>query len=196
MKIELKEEFVYAVLQPYFDEVRNIFASFSPAKGMKLAKLKKTKFLVDAKVGRGGTKLPHCAGGRHFAATRDDGLLMYIAPRLVELPEENVVAILSHEFGHAADHAYPAHFIMPPGGPGKAIYIGHDDTKRHRDWRRLWRNRSLDQIEWAADGIAEAVTGCEIGYAGDCMIQSFTGMALCVGDSTCPPPVRRPAGLR
>jgi len=191
----MKNEFVYAVVQPYFEAVRDIFASFSPEKGVKLTKLRKTKFLVDSKVGRGGSHLPHC-DSRHFAATRDDGLVMYVAPQLIELPEENVVAILSHEFGHAADHAYPAHFIMPPGGPGKANWIGQEDTKRHRDWRRLWRGRSLDQVEWAADGVAEAVTGRPIGYAGECMIQSFTGMALCVGDSTCPPPVRRPAGLR
>jgi len=191
-----KEEVVYAVVQPYFDAVRDVFAEFSPAKGVKLTKLRKTKFLVDAKVGRGGSHLSGCDVSRHFAATRDDGLLMYVAPRIVELPEDNLVAILSHEFGHAADHAYPAHFIMPPSGPGKATWIGEEDSKQYRDWRRLWRSRNLDLIEWAADGVAEAITGQVIGYAGDCMVQCFTGMALCVGDSTRPPPVRRPAGLR
>lgn len=191
-----KEEVVYAVVQPYFDAVRDVFAQFAPESGVKLTKCKKTKFLVDAKVGRGGTKLPNCEG-RHFAATRDDGLLMYIAPKLIELPEENVVAILSHEFGHAIDHLYPAHWIMPPAGPGKATWVGTDTTKEHRNWQRLWRQRTSDQVEWAADGIAEAITGQQIGYCGDCMVQCYTGMSLCVGDSSFTGlPVSRPAGLR
>jgi hypothetical protein len=204
----MKEEFVYAVVQPYFEAVRDIFLAYAPERGVKLTKCKKTKLLVDAKVGRGGAKLPNCEG-RHFAATRDDGLVMYVAPRIIDLPEENVVAILSHEFGHAIDHLYPAHWIMPPKGAGKATWIGPftnaerqnwwtgpETSKEYRSWQRLWSQRSLDQIEWAADGIAYAITGREIGYCGDCMVQCYSGTNLCVGDSVTGPPVRRPAGLR
>lgn len=178
-----RDEIAYAVLQPHFDAVRDLFASFSPAPGVKLAKLIQTKFLIDAKVGRGGTRLPHCEG-RHYAATRDDGLRMYFAPDFVTLPFETMVAILAHEFGHAADHTYPASWLMPPGGPGKATWIGQEDTRRHREWQRLWRDRSIDQIEWAADGIAEAVTGRRIGYSGACMLQRFDAG------------IERPVGLR
>lgn len=178
-----RDEIVAAVLQPHFDAVRDTFAKFSPTKGVKLSGLRKVKFIIDGSAGRGGTDLPDCEG-RHFAATRDDGLLMYYAPEIVDIPHDTLVAILAHEFGHAADHMYPAHWVMPPRGPGEATWIGSAETKQHRQWQQLWRDRSRDQIEWAADGIAQAVIGLRIGYAGACMLQSFAGGA------------ERPAGLR
>lgn len=182
-----REEIVAAVLQPHFAAVRDVFASFPPAPGVTLGKLHKTRFIIDPKIRRGGTKLPGC-DCRHFAACRDDGLLMLFAPEFIELPTETLVAILAHEFGHAADHAYPAHWYMPGAGPARAIWIGQEDTKRHRAWQRVWRDRNSsdrrDQIEWAADGIAEAITGKSIGYCGDCMLQCFDAGA------------ERPEGLR
>jgi hypothetical protein len=177
------EEIVYAVLQPHFDAVRDVFLAYSPAPGVKLDRLKKIKFIIDPKVGRGGSKLPGC-DGRHFAATRDDGRVMYYAPDIVSLPVQTLVAILAHEFGHAADHAYPAHWMTPPQGTGSPVWVTPEDTKRHRTWQRLWRDRTRDQIEWSADSIAELVTGRKIGYCGDCMLQCFSG-----GEE-------RPAGLR
>jgi hypothetical protein len=169
-------EIVRAIMRPHFDAVQDEFVSFRPEGSLgALGRLRKTKFVIDQKM--------HDTE-RHFAACRDDGLLIYFAPQIVDLPVETLVAITAHEFGHAADHAYPAYWLMP-SGPGKAQWLGAPpETKHGRRWQRLWRERSRDQIEWAADGIAQAVTGRKLGYCGDCLIQCYQGG------------IERPAGLR
>jgi hypothetical protein len=192
-------EVAAAILQPHFDAVRDVFVAYEPGVSTEvggrvlrprgLVKLAKTKFVIDPKIR--DTR-------RHFAATRDDGLLMMFAPEFVDLPMDTVVAVICHEFGHAADFAYPARWLMPPDGPGCAVWIDDPDVKPARQWRTLWRQRNdlagkrdktktcehaRDQIEWAADGIAEAVTGKRVGYCGDCLLQCFRGE-------------ERPAGLR
>jgi hypothetical protein len=169
-------EIVRAIMRPHFDAVQDDFVAWrNAATQTHLGRLRKTKFVIDPKM--------HDTE-RHFAACRDDGMLIHFAPQIVDLPVETLVAIVAHEFGHAADHAYPAHWLMP-SGPGKAQWLGAPpDTKHGRRWQRLWRERSRDQIEWAADGIAQAITGRKLGYCGDCLIQCYRGG------------VERPAGLR
>lgn len=187
------EEIAASILEPHFKAVQERFVAFEPEPGLRLVKLAKVKFIVDPKV--------HDTE-RHFAATRDDARLMYFAPQIVDLPPETLVAILAHEFGHAADFAYAARWFMPANGPGCARWIktnevekvakngARGDTSSFRAWSRSWAarddegERGRDRIEWAADGIAEAVVGKPIYYCGDPLLQCF-----CCG-------IERPAGLR
>lgn len=189
-----QSELVFGIVQPHFDAVRDEFVSFVPEDGHGgLTKLAKVRCKVDA--GMHDTE-------RHYAAMRDDGLLMVLAPEIVELPWETIVAIVSHEFGHAADFAYPGQWLTFGGGPEKATWLGEREAgdKAARKWRLLWEERmrlagggamnpaaehARDQIEWAADGIVEAVTGHRLGYCGRCMIQCFNEESKL-----------RPAGLR
>jgi hypothetical protein len=171
----LDAEVAAVILEPHFDAVRDTFVEYAPEPGSQLTKLKKTRFVVDPEV--------HDSE-RHFAMCRDDGALIRIAPEAAELPLENLVAILSHEFGHAADFAYPAKWVTPPRGSGEAVWLGDRDDKPARKWLRLWSERNDDQVEWAADSIASTVTGIEIRYCGRCVLQCFSGDK------------RRPAGLR
>jgi len=166
-----------AVIAPHWDAVRDTYVEFAPEGSGGLVRLRKTKFVMDPEM--------HDSP-RHFAACREDGMMMLFAPQLVDLPVETMVAILAHEFGHAADFAYPAHWVMPGSGPGTARWVGEQDSKQWREWRKAWRSRTRDQIEWTADGIAQAVTGRKIGYCGEvgCMLQCFDKGQL------------RPAGLR
>lgn len=164
-------EIAAAVLEPHFFAVRDVFLDFDRDS---LRRLRRTRMVVDPTV--------HDSL-RHYAACRDDGLLILVAPEAVDLPVDNLAAIFAHELGHAADFAYPAQWVTL--GPGdEAIWIGDRDDKIARKWRRLWEQRSDDQVEWAADAIASEVTGVEIQYCGDCMLQCFSG-----GKS-------RPSGLR
>ena len=166
------------ILEPHFDAVRDLFAAFVPEPGHRgLVELADTDFRVDVSM--------HDKE-RHFAGTRHDGKRILLAPDIVGLPVETVVAILAHEFGHAADFRYPGRWIVPRAGSGKAVWIEdvQVDTKEARRWQALWRDRSADEIEWAADGIAETVTGKRLGYCGPCMLQCLRGG------------VERPAGLR
>jgi hypothetical protein len=178
-------EVAASILQPHFDAVRDVFAAhvvdlsharLLRADSTRLSKAGKVRFVIDPSA--------HDTA-RHFAATRDDGLQMYFAPEFVDLPVETVTAILAHEFGHACDFLYPGHWLMPAHGPGKAQWIGPPGASREaHKWLKLWRARPRDQVEWAADGIAQAVTGKSLGYSGDCMLQTFRGG------------VPRPKGLR
>ena len=161
-----------SIVAPCFDAVRDVFVAYEPAAGCRLELLEKTRLLIDDDVRD---------AERHFARCRTDGRQIELAPQAADLPIETLTAILSHEFGHAADFAYPAHFRLvardrpaqwkPPTGRGAARKV------------RAWEGRNDDQIEWAADAIAYLVTGRKIGYCGPCMVQCFAGG-------------RRPTGLR
>jgi hypothetical protein len=170
-------EIAREILAPHFDAVKDVYAAFCPEPGhAPLARAAETKFVIDPK--QHDTE-------RHFAACRDDGLKMIFAPQIVDLPVDTLVAILAHEFGHALDFLYPGHWVTPPRGPGLAVWIGDPSaTKQGRAWRKLWEDRDTDRVEWAADGIAQAVTGKKLGYCGPCMLQCFAGG------------VERPEGLR
>jgi hypothetical protein len=160
-------ELAASVVQPHFDAVRDVFLEHTPAPGETLGMLARTRFEIDTEI--------HDSR-RHFAATRDDGLLMMFAPGIVDLDLETLAAILAHEFGHATDFLYPARWLTPMDGPGKAAWIPvGTPPKLSARWSKLWKDRTRDQVEWAADGIGEAVTGKPIRYCGNLLLQCFTG---------------------
>lgn len=114
-------------------------------------------------------------------------MLIELAPECVDLSLEHFLPIMAHEFGHAADFAYPAHWVAPDGPRGAAMWISEEQlaTRHAQRWRRLWHERDDAQVEWSADAIARAVTGQDITYAGPCMLQCFS-----------PHGMRRPPNLR
>ena len=156
-------EIADSILKPHFDAVRDVFVEYRTHTGETLKLLAKTRFVVVEGVHD---------GGRHFAGCREDGLLLYLAPESVELPVETLVAILAHEFGHAADFAYPARWLPERDEPARWLEEGRRGTTK---WRKAWGQRNEDQVEWAADSIAYAVTGKRVGYCGPCLLQCFDG---------------------
>ncbi len=147
-----------ALLEPYFIAVRDEFVAFG------LAECKRTRF--------------ECANvhdaERHFAGCRDDGLLIALAPELLEQPPETVLAIVSHEFGHATDFLYPGEFVWR-GDDAPALRQQSHEFKTGQWHARLknWRSRSDDVVERSADAIAHAVQGVRYGYLGPCYLQTF-----------------------
>lgn len=181
------DRWAVAILAPHYDAVRDVFSSFEVAPGQKLSRLRQTGMLVDPSVSD---------SERHFAGCRDDGRQIIIAPGAADLPVPTLVAIIAHEFGHAADFAYPANWTFTSRGEpalwdsaafeldGRAFKFGDEEVKGSSARRRLWADRHPDQVEWAADAIVQAVTGRSVGYCGRCMLQCFSGGKP------------RPAGLR
>ena len=170
-------EIAACVIGPHFDAVRDVYAAYEPAPGFKLSKLERTRLIV--------TPEAHDEE-RHFARCSDDGLVIQMAPEATEqLDHEQLVAMLAHEFGHAADFAYPGDWVlMHPGTEDQhVVWLGGRNDKPVRRWRSVWHDRGYDHVEWTADSIAKAVTGLSIGYSGRCMLQRFGGSP-------------RPAGLR
>ncbi len=129
------------------EQVRKIFLAFG------LARVWETSVLVTAK-GDNTAK-----GGRTVGSTRGDGLVMYLSPTLADLPSTTRMAIVAHEFGHAADFLYPGTWL--------------DDGISPPDLHR-WQARDANAVELAADQIAEAATGLAIGYGGGRLLQSFS----------------------
>jgi len=158
-----RNEMVASVLQPHFDAVKDTFAAYRPSENQTLRRCKRTKLLVDPKA--------HDTE-RHFAACREDGMLIILAPQAVDLPHDTLVAILAHEFGHAVDFLYPGHWDCSRGAPARWIV----DPSRHKaKYLRSWQHRDHDRVEHDADLIAEVVTGMKIGYCGPCVLQCFGG---------------------
>lgn len=166
------EQVAYAVIEPHFDAVRDHYAEHEPEPGHSLSKVRRTRLLVDESI----RDRP-----RRYAGCRDDGLLIVIAPQAVRLPLEQLVAIIAHEFGHATDFLYPARFLYRRSET--AIWVPEEAPKQAKI-RRLWSERTDDQVEWSADSIAYAVTGRPIEYCGCRLLQCFEGG------------VERPEGLR
>jgi len=157
------EEVAYAILEPHFDAVRDVFADYEPEPGHALVKLNGTKLLVDSAVRD---------SQRHFAACRDDGLLIVLAPQAAYLDHNTLVPLICHEFGHAADFLYPARWELRRNRP--AIWVPEGAPKMAKR-RNAWNARNDDSVEWAADSIAQAVVGRPIQYCGPCMLQCFSG---------------------
>lgn len=165
-------ELAYAVIEPHFDAVRDHYASHRPDGKTALSEVRRTKLVVDRRIRD---------SERHYAACRDDGLLIVVAPEAADLRHEQLVALLSHEFGHATDFLYPARYA---GRRDEAAVWVPEGVRKMARIRRAWAERTDDQVEWDADSIAMAVTGRKIGYCGPCLIQCFSGGSA------------RPAGLR
>jgi len=153
-----------AVIEPYFLAVRDVFVGNGATK-CKRVTLEIAPWIHDSP--------------RHFAATEESGKLMVVSPEFAELPEDTVIAILSHEFGHAVDFLYPGEYMlvddgelvkMPRVPPGKLDLKG---TQASVARSRSWRDRDKDTIERTVDSIAEMFTGHLIGYCGPCELQCF-----------------------
>lgn len=163
IRSELTLDEARAVIDPYFTVVRDIFVRGAP-------RAKKTTLEI--------ARWAHDQA-RHFAATEDTGRRIVVAPEFAELPEGTVLAILSHEFGHAVDFLYPGMYMVTDDGelvtmpevPDQELDQRGLEAVLARD--RFWRKRDKDTVERTADAIAEHFTGKQIGYAGPCELQSF-----------------------
>lgn len=149
----------FAILEPYFLAVRAHFIGSCPS--VKKVSLDVTREMHDT--------------ARHFAGW--NGRSVLVAPEMVQLPEETVLAILSHEFGHAVDFLHPGAYVLVDGeGLVRQGEVTGKD-KRAEQARvaraRRWEKRDDDTVERTADAIAEMVTGQSIGYAGPCLLQTF-----------------------
>lgn len=167
-------EVAASIITPHFDAVRDVFAEFCPAPAEPLDKLFRCRLVIDPAM--------HDTP-RHYAACRDDGMQVLVAPEAADLPSGTLIAILVHELGHAADFAYPGRWLFTSRSE-PAQWIVEPGSKIGHKARKLWHDRDDDQIEWTADAVALAVTGKKIGYCGRCMIQCFEGG------------IPRPRGLR
>lgn len=148
-------------LLAYFDYVRDQFLAGEVAPGVALDRLKKVTVVVDPDV--------HDTP-RHYAATRDDGRLVRLAPQLLDLPSVQSVAVIAHELGHAADFLYPGHFLLTSvGGPAKwKVPEGRRSSRQLENWYK----RTPHEVETTADAISLLVTGAVIRYAGECRTKS------------------------
>lgn len=148
---------------PYFQAVRERFVAFGLKRAAK-SRLEIAGWIHDKP--------------RHFAATEDTGRVVIAAPEIAELPEPTLLAIMSHEFGHATDFLYPGEFILADGElvrlppvPQRLINVKAEQANVAR--MRAWEKRDRDAIERTADAIAEMATGHQIGYCGPCELQCF-----------------------
>ena len=90
--------------------------------------------------------------GRHFAYYNERSRSIHFSPSMPSLPRRHRIAMIAHEFGHAADFAYP---------------------KELSEFRKGWHERDHDQVERDADLIAEWALGRPIGYTTPCLIQTL-----------------------
>lgn len=153
-----------AVIEPYFIAVRDVFVREGATK-CKRVTLEIAPWIHDSP--------------RHFAATEERGKFMVAAPEFAELPEDTVLAILAHEFGHAVDFLYPGEYLLVDDGElvkMPRVPVGRLDqkaTQAHIARTRSWGKRNKDAVERTADAIAEMFTGRTIGYCGPCELQCF-----------------------
>jgi hypothetical protein len=156
---DLSSEEALAILEPYFVAVREQFLEAGLTRLERLH-LRSSWDMHDTP--------------RHFAACREDGSEVLVAPELAELSVETVCAILAHECGHAADFCYPGQFILR----GSRLERYGEQERESKRWRQIlrgWKQRDDDAVELTADAIAETVLGIPIGYRGPCLLQSFGG---------------------
>jgi hypothetical protein len=168
---DLDCESALAIIEPYFIAIQERFVDYEvavlPEARMKRVRLECSGLMHDSP--------------RHFAAAAETGQLIVVAPHLAELPEETVLAIVAHEFGHAMDFSYPALYSLSDDGRLLArpeASIGDVEPNQRTDQARVarmrqWRDRDEHAVEVTADKIAEEVMGRSIGYAGPCELQAF-----------------------
>lgn len=157
----LTDEAAFAVLEPYFLAAKSVFEDYCVERGLG-TQIRKTQFECRRDI--------HDSE-RHFAATSVDGLKVFAAPELADLPEDTVAAIFAHEFGHVVDHLYPGRYLVVEE---ELCFFEVEPVDEVRVARvRQWRKRDDDEVELAADMIAEQATGHRIGYSGPCMLQGL-----------------------
>jgi hypothetical protein len=166
IETDLAPDEARAIIEPYFRVVRESFERAGyPA-------IRRTTLTCDPKM--------HDTA-RHFAACRDDGLRIVVAPELAEGHYEVVCAILAHECGHAIDFLHPGEFVLMKE---RTVTRRDRDAETDKQWRKFlgaWKRRDTDVVELTADAIAESVLGVTIGYRGPCMLQSFSGAPRPIG---------------
>jgi hypothetical protein len=158
-----------AILEPYFIVAQERFVE------ARFTRVRRTSFKVTGRM--------HDSA-RHFAGTREDGLVVEVAPEMVEIGEEFVIAIMAHELGHATDFLYPGEFVLGHDEelvrrrrPGLVTDEVEDDpeAKQWKRWHRMWLKRDAYVVEKTADRIAEFVYEKPIGYTGPCLLETFEG---------------------
>lgn len=156
----LSPEEAFLVLEPYFEAVRADYLKHG------LTKTKRARLFVAP----GMHDSP-----RHYGACKDDGSAILLAPELCDMPEPILLAIITHEFGHASDFLYPGEFVLGKGGPAerRTPPPGGEADKQWSRWLKSWHKRDDDVIELTADAIAHRVMGVAYGYQGPCLLQSF-----------------------
>lgn len=178
---ELTEEEASAVLEPYVQVAREVYEDAAERLDLPAAAIRKIRF----EVREDAHDTP-----RHFAGCAETGTLIVAAPEMVELPEDVVLALLLHEFGHALDFLFPGKFLLVRGELEVLPAVPKDlrDDPRVgqllRARMKQWMHRGPDTVEVTADKVAELVSGRRIGYRGPCKLQHL--------DSGRP----RPRGLR
>jgi hypothetical protein len=164
---DLTVEEAYAILEPYFLAVQERFVAEGAGRTGDV-QLEVAPWAHDAP--------------RHFAATATTGSPVVVAPELAELPEETVLAILAHEFGHAVDYLYPGEYVLVDDGELELVRLpptpahdlgGQRGEQAYLARMRRWEHRDDDTVERTADAIAEYFTGHAIGYCGPCSLQCF-----------------------
>lgn len=162
----LQPEETRAIIEPYFEAVRERFLEHG------LGRVEKAKLDVSQKVR---------TSKRHYAATRDDGVLVIVCAEMCELPEDQVVGILAHEMGHACDFLYPGRFQLSqgelidwpsPSWSQQARSLPQDDRGAYNRMKQ-WEGRNHELVERTADAVASLVFGRRIQYAGPCLLQTF-----------------------
>lgn len=167
---DLSIEEAHVILEPYFEVIRERYLAAG------LERCAAARLIIDGSM--------HDTA-RHFAACHDDGKVIRLAPELVELPEDTVLAIIAHELGHAADFLYPGEFALArEDEPAQRRSPDSMKAKHWHRWLRDWEARDGDLVEITADAIAHYALGVRYGYRGPCLIQSFGARDL------------RPLGLR
>jgi len=159
-------EIAALTLEPYYDAVRDKFAEYEPEPGKRLIRVDKIVYVVEPAV--------HDSP-RHFGACSEDGRLILFAPEIIDLEDEEALALIAHELGHACDFLYPAQWVTTGDPDAKATWIGKRDDKQARKWFSLWSSRSRHQVEVSADSIARTILNKPIRYCGDCDVQCFRG---------------------
>ena len=175
----LTDEEALLVLEPYFEAVRERYLE-SGLRRASDVRLHLSEWAHDSP--------------RHFGMTTSDGKLVTVAPHLAGMPEDTVVAIMAHEFGHACDFLSPSRYQLRDRAlvewatrdwsEGR-VSGAEEDPKAAYNRSKQWESREDDEVERTADAIAERVMQRPIYYAGPCMVQSLAGGIR-----------PRPAGLR
>ncbi len=154
--ITLEESFV--VLEPYYEAVLRDYKQYG------LTKVTRTRLFV----------APHLHdSARHFAACKDDGSAILLAPELANMSEAIIFAIIAHELGHASDFLYPGEFVLGRERECARRTKSEHDEKQWSRWLKSWHKRDDDVVELTADAIAERVMEVPYGYQGPCLLQSF-----------------------